>query len=90
MSDIIIVLTLWNLIVFAVFGADKWKAVHNNWRISEFALLAMCFLMGGAGGILGMYVWRHKTRKIKFRILVPLALLCNMAVLWALNRYIII
>lgn len=90
MSDIIIVLTLWNLIVFAAFGADKWKAIHNKWRISEFALLVMCFLMGGAGGILGMYVWRHKTRKIKFRVLAPLALLCNIAVLWVMSRYLII
>lgn len=88
MKDIIITAAVWNLIVFAVFGVDKRRAVHNKWRISEFTLIMMCFLMGAAGGLAGMYVWRHKTRHIKFRILVPLALLCNAAVLWAFGRYI--
>lgn len=89
MRDILIVTAIWNLIVFAVYGVDKWKAIHNEWRISELTLIMCCFLMGGAGGLCGMYVWRHKTRHLKFRILVPLALVCNAAALAAMKLYVL-
>jgi uncharacterized membrane protein YsdA (DUF1294 family) len=39
--------------------------------------------MGAAGAITGMEVFHHKTKKTKFKILVPLALLFNIIVLFA-------
>lgn len=87
MRDILILTAVWNIIVFGIFGADKWKASHSKWRISERTLILICFFMGSVGGILGMYVWRHKTRRMKFKILTPLAFLCNAAVLWVIGKY---
>lgn len=72
----------WNLFVLLLYGADKWKAKHGRWRISEAALLGTAFCMGGAGALLGMLLFRHKTRKWKFRILVPLFLLIQGAVVY--------
>ena len=61
-----------SLLTFALFGIDKWKAGHHRWRIPEATLLLSSFLLGGIGGLFGMLAFRHKTRKRKFRILVPL------------------
>ena len=61
-----LILGLWNLCVFAVYGADKIKAVTGGWRISEACLLTLALLFGGIGGMLGMIAFRHKIRKPKF------------------------
>jgi uncharacterized membrane protein YsdA (DUF1294 family) len=73
-------LVLWNMLTFALYGIDKSKAKNNKWRISEATLIACAFLMGGIGSFLGMQIFRHKTKHMKFRILVPLAVLVNIAV----------
>ena len=73
------VLAIFNLFTFLLYGIDKRKAVHHKWRIPERVLILCAFLGGAAGALLGMLLFHHKTRKWKFRILVPLALL-----LWCL------
>ena len=75
-------LIIWNVIVYAVYGIDKLTAIKNGWRISEKALIGMAFLMGGFGAYLGMQTFRHKTKKPKFKILVPLAILLNIAIIY--------
>lgn len=69
-------------ISFLLFGFDKEKSRHHAWRISERTLLLSAFLGGAPGALFGMNFFRHKTQKLKFRILVPLALL-----LWAWLAY---
>lgn len=69
---------IWNLITFLTMGLDKWKAKRGSWRISEGTLLLMAFFMGGVGSMLGAHVFRHKTQKIKFKILLPLSLIVNL------------
>ena len=80
-------LIFWNLGVFAIYGIDKWKATHGKWRISERALLILAFLMGGFGAFLGMQIFRHKTHKIAFIALVPLAIIINLAIIFFFGRY---
>ena len=63
-----------NLFAFSLFGIDKRKAVKRKWRIPEATLLTVAAL-GGAGALLGMYTFHHKTRKPKFYIGIPLILL---------------
>lgn len=63
-----------NLIAFALYGIDKFKAKNSRWRIPERSLIALAVIGGGIGALLGMIIWHHKTRKIKFRIWVPVAL----------------
>ena len=70
---------VWNVMVFTLYGVDKWKAKRQKWRISEMTLLGMAFVFGAAGAFAGMLWFHHKTRKWKFRILVPLFLLLQAA-----------
>lgn len=76
-------IAIWNVIVFALYAADKQKAKNNKWRISEATLITCAFLMGGFGALLGMRLLRHKTQHIKFKVLVPLAVVINIVVIVA-------
>jgi uncharacterized membrane protein YsdA (DUF1294 family) len=61
-----------NLVTFALFRADKKKAEKKAFRIPESNLLGFSALFGALGGLLGMILFHHKTKKPKFLILVPL------------------
>jgi uncharacterized membrane protein YsdA (DUF1294 family) len=74
-------LIIWNIIVFFTYGIDKQKAIRGSWRISEKALIMMAFFMGGVGAYLGMEIFRHKTKTTKFKILVPMAIVLNIAII---------
>lgn len=78
---------LWNIVAFSMMGIDKRKAVRNQRRISERALLLSAFFFGGIGSLTGMFVFRHKTRHLKFRILLPLFTLLNISILFLLYYY---
>lgn len=77
---------VWNIIVFFVYGIDKLKAIRGGWRISEKTLLITAFCLGGLGAYAGMQVFRHKTKKKKFTILVPVAIVFNIAVWYAVRE----
>ena len=77
LTYIILALILWNIVVLALYGVDKRRAKRHEWRIRERTLLLCAFLMGGVGALLGMGVFRHKTKHMKFRLLVPLAVVVN-------------
>lgn len=82
MKEIILVgWAVWNLIVFLIYAYDKTNAVKRQWRIPESTLILLAIAGGGLGAILGMYLIRHKTRHLKFKLLVPLALVVQLAVL---------
>ena len=55
-----------SLIAFCFYGADKRAAIKGRWRVPERVLLCLSFFGGAAGGILGMLLFRHKTRKAAF------------------------
>ena len=71
-----------NLAAFLTFGADKRRARRGAWRISEAALFALCLAGGAAGGLAGMYVFHHKTRKWYFRLGVPIILAVQLVAFW--------
>ena len=52
-----------NFLNFLLFGYDKFQAKRGGWRISEKVLLGLSLFGGGLGGLAGMLVFRHKTRK---------------------------
>ncbi|MBQ7793559.1 MAG: DUF1294 domain-containing protein [Clostridia bacterium] len=73
MNELFTVLFVWNVIVFLIYGTDKLLARLNARRISEKTLLLCTFAAGGIGALMGMEIWRHKTKHTNFRILVPIA-----------------
>ena len=70
-------LLLINLILFIMMGRDKAAAQAGARRTPEATLFALAALGGSLGGTLGMVFFRHKTRKIAFRIGFPLILIIH-------------
>ena len=70
MKLLIAVMCLWNLISFLMMGIDKYKANKDKKRISEKTLILSAF--------------HHKTKKLKFKILMPLSIIFNGAVIYGL------
>ncbi len=71
MEQIWIVYALINVIVFSIYGIDKVKAIRNSYRIPE-KILILLGILGSFGALFGMLAFRHKIRKIKFTIIIPL------------------
>lgn len=65
------------LAVFFLYGIDKYRAIRGDWRISERRLLIFA-IFGAPGALAGMLVFRHKIRKLKFILLVPLILIAEL------------
>lgn len=87
MKKIAVYLVLINLLTFAAYGIDKRKAQKNAWRIKESTLLLLAAAGGSVGALLGMQIFRHKTKHPKFTVGVPLILLVQigLAVWWVLR-----
>lgn len=56
-----------NLVSFGMFLSDKAKAQKGEWRTKESTLI-LSALFGPFGAALGMRVARHKTQKLKFKL----------------------
>ncbi|MBQ9915237.1 MAG: DUF1294 domain-containing protein [Clostridia bacterium] len=65
-----------------LFGFDKLQAKGGGRRVRESTLLWCCYLFGSIGALFGMVLFNHKTAKMKFRLLVPLAVALNVALLY--------
>ena len=70
-----------NILLFILMGIDKYNAIKNKIRIPENVLLSLSLIGGSIGGILGMFIFHHKTKKLKFKILFPLFLLINILII---------
>ena len=68
-----------NLALFCVMGADKRRARLRRRRVRESTLFALCLLGGSLGGVLGMLVFRHKTRHWRFVLGFPAIMLLHLA-----------
>lgn len=66
MPYFVLYLIVINVLSFLWYGIDKYWAKHHKWRIKEKDLWLMAFLGGSLGSFLGMFIFKHKTRKIKF------------------------
>lgn len=70
-----------NLISFGLMGYDKRCAMRGKWRVPEKTLFLAAACFGALGGVLGMRLFRHKTRHRRFRIFFPLMLAAQIALL---------
>lgn len=84
-----VILVIWNIIVFVIYGVDKFNAINNRWRVSEKELLLMALFMGGFGAFFGMQLFRHKTRHLKFTVGVPIMMLLNLGVIYLLRKVLV-
>lgn len=78
-------------ITFLLYGLDKLLAKLHARRIPERVLILAAVLGGSIGALLGMFVFRHKVRKPKFYIGIPVILLLQIALciglIWFWHRY---
>lgn len=70
-----------SIITFLLFFYDKYQAKNDGWRIPEKVLLTLSILGGAIGGLLGMQIFRHKTRKNYFWIILAAAALLHLYLL---------
>lgn len=87
MKYLSIYLLLINAIGLLIMRSDKRKAIKNAWRIPESTLLAVAALGGSVGCLLGMQLFRHKTKHPKFTVGVPLILALQLLLAVALWYY---
>ena len=73
-----------NVIAFILYGLDKKYAREVRRRIPEKTLLGIALIGGAAGAWIGMQTFRHKTKHMSFRMLVPLFAVVHM---WMIVRY---
>ena len=85
-KNIIIYLVIINLLGFYMMWSDKRKAKKGAWRIPEQTLFVVTALGGGIGTISGMYIFRHKTKKLKFTIGLPVILILEILLLGTLSK----
>ena len=76
-----ILIIVWNILVFIMYGIDKYKSKKGSWRISEKTLILSALFLGGVGAMLGMELFRHKTKHLKFKIIVPVSCVLTFVVL---------
>lgn len=67
-----------NILSFVLMGLDKSKARRGAWRIPEKTLFLAAVVGGSVGAIAGMYVFRHKTKHLRFVLGLPVILLLQL------------
>lgn len=74
MKYLYLYLTIINALGLLLMLADKQKARRGAWRIPERTLLWVAALGGSLGSWVGMQMFRHKTKHLKFTIGIPIFL----------------
>lgn len=77
-----------NFISLILFVLDKFYAILNKPRIRIATLIGVCFIGGSVGGLLSMYIFRHKTKQNYFSIGIPLILIMHIVILLYLSNVI--
>ncbi len=78
---LIIYFVIINIVGFAIMGIDKRKAIKRTFRIPEATLFIVALIGGSIGSIVGMQVFRHKTRHWYFVFGMPAILAIQIAIL---------
>lgn len=68
-----------NGFTFCLYGVDKQRAKRGAWRIPEKTLLLCTWLLGGVGALIGMRVFRHKTKHRAFTVSAPISAAISIA-----------
>ena len=86
-KNIVIYLISINIVTFLAMFIDKKRAEKGEWRIKASTLLGLAMLGGSIGGITGMYVFRHKTKKLRFSVGFPVILITEivLAIYFVIN-----
>lgn len=70
-----------NLLTLIIFGVDKLKAKKEKERIKITTLLLLSGIGGSIGGLIAMYLFRHKTKKSYFAAGIPIIIITQIALI---------
>lgn len=79
---LIMYLVVINFITLAAFAIDKIAAIEGRSRIRIVTLLGLAFIGGSLGGLIAMYLFRHKIRKDYFTVGIPMIMLMQVFVIF--------
>ncbi|MBR3864990.1 MAG: DUF1294 domain-containing protein [Clostridia bacterium] len=82
----LIYIAVLSVITLILYGIDKIKAINGWYRIPEAVLLSSSLLGGGVGGIVGMLLFRHKTKHWYFFAVNIIAIILHASVLFFLLK----
>lgn len=68
-----------SLITLFAYYLDKKKAEKGKWRTKEKTLLSLSFLGGALGGLIALYVVRHKNKHWYFVVVNWLSFIIHIA-----------
>lgn len=74
------VVALMSVISIILYSYDKIAAGSGGLRIPVYVLLAPSSLGGAAGALLSMYLYKHKTRQMQFKIPIFFSLLIQIII----------
>ena len=74
-----------NVITFLVYGIDKYLAYKEKSRVSEKLLLTLALCFGIIGALLGMKIFRHKTKKKSFKTSIILIIIIQVVTVYFLT-----
>lgn len=69
-----------NVVGLFIMYADKQKAKAGKWRIPESTLFLISAIGGSFGTMVGMYLFRHKTKHWYFVIGMPLIFIVHVII----------
>jgi len=75
-----------SVITFVAYGLDKRRAIKGGWRVQESTLHWLELLGGWPGAMLGRSAFRHKGRKLSYRVVFALIVIGHV-VAWGLWLY---
>ena len=84
-----IYLAVISLLSIIITCLDKFKASHHRWRVRESTLLIFSALGGSIAMYITMHIIRHKSRKLKFMLGIPLIIILQVAAVWAVYTYVL-
>lgn len=79
MIIVLVYLLVVNVLGFVLMFVDKKRAQNKQWRIKEATLFLSAAIGGSIGSMLGMKVFRHKTKHLSFLIGMPAIFIVQVA-----------
>ncbi len=69
------------LISYYQYARDKKAAIKGEWRVPENTLHILALFCGWPGALIAQHKFRHKTKKVSFRVVFWLTVLVNVSTL---------
>ena len=82
----LIILGIISFITLVLYLLDKVRAINGGWRIPEKILLGFSFFGGAVGGLVGMLLFRHKTRHWYFFVVNIISIALHIWIFTIVNR----